>query len=161
MPGPRLFLSPGYQDTLGWGYGTALGAQAGAPGKKVVLATGDGGFMFQSAELATAMHHKLPVVVVVFDDSAFGNVRRIQAQAYGNRLIASDLTNPDFVKFAESFGMAAFRATSPDALEDALRKAFALNSPALVHVPVGEMPSPWDMILLPHLRGPAGRPPLP
>jgi acetolactate synthase-1/2/3 large subunit len=161
VPGPRLFLSPGYQDTLGWGYGTALGAQAAAPRRKVVLATGDGGFMFQAAELATAMHHRLPVVVVVFDDGAFGNVRRIQAQGYGNRLIASDLTNPDFVRFAESFGMAAFRAGSPEALEDALRKAFALDAPALVHVPVGEMPSPWDMILLPRVRGPAGRPPLP
>lgn len=158
---PRTFLSPGYQDTLGWGYGTALGAQAAAPGRKVVLATGDGGFMFQAAELATAMHHRLPVVAVVFDDGAFGNVRRIQAQQYGNRLIASDLTNPDFARFAESFGMAAFRASTPDALEDALRKAFALNAPALVHVPVGEMPSPWDMILLPRVRGPAGRPPLP
>jgi acetolactate synthase I/II/III large subunit len=158
---PRTFLSPGYQDTLGWGYGTALGAQAAAPGRKVVLATGDGGFMFQAGELATAMHHRLPVVVVVFDDGAFGNVRRIQAQQYGNRLIASDLTNPDFVKFAESFGMAAFRAQTPDALEAALRQAFALNAPALVHVPVGEMPSPWDMILLPRVRGPGGRPPLP
>jgi acetolactate synthase-1/2/3 large subunit len=158
---PRLFLSPGYQDTLGWGYGAALGAQAAAPNRRVVLATGDGGFMFQAAELATAMHHKLPVVVVVFDDGAFGNVRRIQAQQYGNRLIASDLTNPDFVKFAESFGMAAFRTTTPDGLEAALRKAFALNAPALIHVPVGEMPSPWDMILLPRVRGTAGRPALP
>ena len=73
---PRTFLSLD-QDTLGWGYGTALGAQAAAPGRKVVLATGDGGFMFQAAELATAMRHRLPVVVVVFDDGAFGNVRRI------------------------------------------------------------------------------------
>ncbi len=159
--GPRSFLSPGYQDSLGWGYGAALGAQAASPGRKVVLATGDGGFMFQAAELATAMHHRLPVVVVVFDDGAFGNVRRIQAQQYGNRLIASDLTNPDFVDFARSFGMAAFRATTPDGVEDALRKAFALDAPALVHVPVGEMPSPWDMILLPRVRGPAGRPALP
>ncbi|MGE0419466.1 MAG: thiamine pyrophosphate-dependent enzyme, partial [Acetobacteraceae bacterium] len=160
---PRTFLSPGYQDTLGWGYGTALGAQAAAPGRKVVLATGDGGFMFQATELATAMRHNLPVVAVVFDDGAFGNVRRIQQQQYGNRLIASDLANPDFVKFAESFGMAAFRATSPDGLEDCLRRAFALNAPALVHVPVGEMPSPWDMILLPRVRGLADgwRPALP
>jgi acetolactate synthase-1/2/3 large subunit len=160
---PRTFLSPGYQDTLGWGYGTALGAQAASPGRKVVLATGDGGFMFQSAELATAMRHKLPVVVVVFDDSAFGNVRRIQEQQYGNRLIACDLINPDFVKFAESFGMAAFHAGSPDELEASLRQAFALNAPALVHVPVGSMPSPWDMILLPRVRGfaDAWRPALP
>ena len=160
---PRTFLSPGYQDTLGWGYGTALGAQAAAPDRKVVLATGDGGFMFQAAELATAMRHKLPVVVVVFDDGAFGNVRRIQEQQYGNRLIACDLTNPDFVKFAESFGMAAFRATTPEALEAALRQAFAMNAPALVHVPVGPLPSPWDMILLPRVRGfaDAWRPALP
>jgi acetolactate synthase-1/2/3 large subunit len=160
---PRTFLSPGYQDTLGWGYGTALGAQAASPGRKVVLATGDGGFMFQSAELATAMRHNLPVVVVVFDDGAFGNVRRIQEQQYGNRLIACDLTNPDFVKFAESFGMTAFRATTPDELERTLRQAFALNAPALVHVPVGPMPSPWDMILLPRIRGfaDAWRPALP
>lgn len=160
---PRTFLSPGYQDTLGWGYGTALGAQAAAPGRKVVLATGDGGFMFQAAELATAMRHGLPVVVVVFDDGAFGNVRRIQEQQYGNRLIACDLTNPDFVRFAESFGMPAFRATTPEALEAALRQAFALNAPALVHVPVGQLPSPWDMILLPRVRGfaDAWRPALP
>lgn len=161
VPGPRLFLSPGYQDTLGWGYGAALGAAAAAPGRKVVLVAGDGGFMFQAAELATAMHHKLPVVAVVFDDGAFGNVRRIQAQGYGNRLIASDLTNPDFVRFAESFGMPAFKASSPEELEKAMRAAFALNAPALVHVPVGEMPSPWDMILLPRVRGPEGRPALP
>ena len=56
---PRTFLSPGYQDALGWGYGTALGAQAAAPGRKVVLATGDGGFMFQAAELATAIRHRV------------------------------------------------------------------------------------------------------
>jgi len=99
----------------------------------------------------------------VFDDGAFGNVRRIQEQQYGNRLIACELTNPDFVRFAESFGMAAFRATTPEALETALRQAFELDAPALVHVPVGPMPSPWDMILLPRVRGfaDAWRPALP
>ncbi|HEX2942379.1 MAG TPA: thiamine pyrophosphate-dependent enzyme, partial [Rhodopila sp.] len=158
---PRTFLSPGYQDTLGWGYGTALGAAAVAGRRKVVLATGDGGFMFQATELATAVHHRLPVVAVVFDDGAFGNVRRIQAQQYGNRLIASDLTNPDFVRFAESFGMKAFRADSPDGLEHALHLAFALDAPALIHVPVGEMPSPWDMILLPRVRGEQIQPAMP
>ena len=137
VPAPRTFLSPGYQDTLGWGYGTALGAQAAAPGRKVVLATGDGGFMYQAAELATAMRHRLPVVVVVFDDGAFGNVRRIQQELYGNRLIACDLTNPDFVKFAESFGMAAFRADTPERWSKRCAQAFALNAPALVHVKVG------------------------
>jgi acetolactate synthase-1/2/3 large subunit len=57
--------------------------------------------------------------------------------------------------------MAAFHATTPEALEAALREALALDAPALIHVPVGEMPSPWDMILLPRIRGGEGRPPLP
>jgi acetolactate synthase I/II/III large subunit len=159
---PRLFLSGGYQDNLGWGFGVALGAQAAMPDRRVVLAAGDGGFLYQAQEFATAMHHRLPVVAVVFDDGAFGNVRRIQKEQYGNRLIASDLTNPDFVKFAESFGAGAYRVTTPEALESALRTAFAAGKPALVHVPVGEMPSPWDMILLPRVRGEASpRPNMP
>jgi len=160
---PRTYLSPGHQDTLGWSYGAALGAQAALPGRKVVAIAGDGGFMYQAAELATAVRHKFPVVAVVFDDGAFGNVRRIQHEQYGNRLIASDLTNPDFVKFAESFGVRAWRATTPDALERALHEAFAASAPGLVHVPVGEMPSPWDMTLLPRVRGfaDAWRPALP
>lgn len=160
---PRLYLSPGYQDTLGWAYGAALGAQAALPERAVVAVCGDGGFMYQAAELATAVRHKLPVVAVVFDDGAFGNVRRIQQQQYGNRLIASDLTNPDFVRFAESFGVRAWRATTPEALEAALRAALNARAPALIQVPVGEMPSPWDMILLPRVRGTAdgARPALP
>ena len=139
---PRTFLSPGYQDNLGWAYGAALGAQAALPGRKVLAIAGNGGFLYQASELATAVRHRLPVVVVVFDDGAFGNVRRIQAERSGNRLIGCDLANPDFVAFARSFGAAAFRADTPPALEQALHEAFALNSPALVHVKVGEMQSP-------------------
>ena len=150
---PRRYISPGYQDNLGWGYGTALGVQAARPDAAVVAVCGDGGFMYQAQELATAMHHKLPVVAVVFDDSAFGNVRRIQAERFGNRIIAADLTNPDFVKFAESFGMKAYRADTEAALERALREALAARVPALIHVRVGEMPSPWDMLALPRVRG--------
>ncbi len=150
---PRRYLSPGYQDNLGWGYGTALGVKAALPNRAVVAMAGDGGFMYQASELATAAHHRLAVVAVVFDDNAYGNVRRIQAQSYGNRLIACDLTNPDFVRLAESYGIAGFRARTPDELRAALERALALNAPALVHVPVGEMPSPWDLILLPRVRG--------
>ncbi|MEO9190509.1 MAG: thiamine pyrophosphate-dependent enzyme [Acetobacteraceae bacterium] len=160
---PRLYLSPGYQDNLGWSYGTALGAQAALPGRKVLCVAGDGGFMYQAQELATAMRHHLPVVAVVFDDGAFGNVRRIQEQQYGNRVIASDLANPDFVAYARSFGAGAYLARTPDELEARLREAFAADAPALVHVPVGPMPGPWDMILLPRVRGveDAWRPALP
>jgi acetolactate synthase-1/2/3 large subunit len=150
---PRTYLSPGYQDALGWGYGTALGVKAARPDLPVLAIAGDGGFLYQATELATAMHHNIAVVVVVFDNGAFGNVRLIQQERYGGRLIADELTNPDFVKFAESFGVAAFRATDAPGLERAVKDAFASGRPALVHVPCGEMPSPWDMIMMPRVRG--------
>jgi acetolactate synthase-1/2/3 large subunit len=150
---PRLYLSAGYQDNLGWAYGTALGVKAALPRRAVVALTGDGGFMYQASELATAIHHKLAVVALVFDDGAFGNVRRIQERYYGNRLIACDLSNPDFVRLAESYGMAAFRAADPDELRRALDRALALDAPALIHVPVGPMPDPWPLIMRPRVRG--------
>lgn len=150
---PRTYFSPGYQDALGWGYGTALGVKAARPDLPVLAISGDGGFLYQATELATAMHHNIAVVAVVFDNAAFGNVRLIQKERFGGRLIADSLTNPDFVKFAESFGAAAFRATTAPELERAVKDALALNRPALIHVPVGEMPSPWDMIMMPRVRG--------
>ena len=149
---PRTFLSPGYQDNLGWGFGTALGAKAAMPDRKVLAIAGDGGFLYQIGELATAARHNIAVMVVVFDNGAFGNVKRIQQERYGNRLIASDLQNPDFAKLADSFGIASFKAIDAKQLEDALHKAFALNAPALVWVPHGDVPSPWDLIMMPRVR---------
>ena len=99
---------------------------------------------------------RLPVVAVVFDDGAFGNVRRIQAEHFGNRLIACDLANPDFYAFARSFGANAFRASDEASLRVALREALAARAPALVHVKVGEMPSPWDMLAPRRVRGQEG-----
>lgn len=150
---PRTFLSAGFQDNLGWGYGTALGAQAANPGRPVLSIAGDGGFLYQVGELATAVHHKLPVVAVVFDNSMFGNVKRIQRDMFGGRHIACDLTSPDFVQLADSFGMAGFLAQSPEELEARIKAAFSSGDPALIHVPCGEVPSIWDMILMPRIRG--------
>jgi acetolactate synthase I/II/III large subunit len=94
------------------------------------------------------------LVTVVFNDGAYGNVRRIQEEQYGNRLIACDLTNPDFVRFAESFGAAAERAHDPSQLRAALNRAFKRrDEPTLIEVPVGALPSPWEFILLPPVRG--------
>jgi acetolactate synthase-1/2/3 large subunit len=150
---PRTFLSPGYQDNLGWGFATALGAQDARRDVPVVSINGDGGFMYTANELATAVRHNIPLVAVVFADGAFGNVRRIQQEQFGNRLIACDLANPDFVKFAESFGVAGRRVTTPEALRRALRESFARREPALIEVPVGAMPSPWEFIHMPRVRG--------
>jgi acetolactate synthase I/II/III large subunit len=151
---PRTFLSPGYQDNLGWGFATALGAADARRDVPVVSISGDGGFMFTANEMATAIRHRIPLTAIVFSDGAFGNVRRIQQEKYGNRLIASDLANPDFVKFADSFGAAGERARSPNELRAALRRAFARrDGPTLIEVPVGTMPSPWSFIHMGAIRG--------
>jgi len=151
---PRTFLSPGYQDNLGWGYATALGAQHARRDVPVLSITGDGGFLFTSNELATAVHHRIPLSVVVFNDGAFGNVRRTQEEQFGNRVIASDLTNPDFVRYAHSFGAEAERARNPQELRVALKRAFKRrDGPTLIEVPVSQMPSPWEFIHMPRVRG--------
>ncbi|MCF8477706.1 MAG: hypothetical protein K9G60_11810, partial [Pseudolabrys sp.] len=150
---PRTFLSPGFQDNLGWGYATALGAQHARPDVPVLSINGDGGFMYTANEMATAMRHRIPLVAIVFADGAFGNVRRIQEEMFDNRLIACDLANPDFVKFAESFGATGRRAHNPAELRVALRESFAAREPTLIEVPVTAMPSPWEFIMMPPVRG--------
>jgi acetolactate synthase I/II/III large subunit len=100
------------------------------------------------------MRHRIPLVTVVFNDGAYGNVRRIQKERYGNHLIGSDLTNPDFVAFGKSFGAEAVRVLSPDELRTALRRAFThRDGPTLIEVPVGELPSPWEFLNMGKVRG--------
>jgi acetolactate synthase-1/2/3 large subunit len=149
---PRSFVHCGYQGTLGFGYATALGVQVGNPDTRVLSINGDGGFMFTAQELSTAVHHNIPLVAVVFSDDAYGNVRRIQKNQYGGRTIGSDLKNPDFVKYAESFGMPGYRAESPDQLADAINDAWKQGGPALVEVPIGEVPQMRSVAWQPQRR---------
>ena len=143
---PRTFITPGYQGTLGYGFPTALGAKVGNPDLPVVSVNGDGGFGFALAELSTMARHNIAATVLVFNDSAYGNVRRIQQEQMRGRLIASDLQNPDFLKLAESFGIAGRRTETPDGLRAALRESFAANQPTLIEIPVGPMPNPWTAL---------------
>jgi acetolactate synthase-1/2/3 large subunit len=142
---PRTYLTPGYQGTLGYGFATALGVQVGNPGKKVISINGDGGFGYNLQELSTVKAHGINVVAVVFSDGAYGNVKRIQQQSFNGRTIASDLTNPDWVKLAESFGVAGMRARTPDELAGVLREALATNGPVLIDAPVAPMPGMWHL----------------
>lgn len=143
---PRTYLTPAYQGTLGCGLATALGAQVACPDKAVVSLSGDGGFMFNVQELATAAQHDIPLISIVFNDNAFGNVRRIQEQRFGSRFIASDLKNPDFVSMAKSFGLASSRAEDAPALKKAIKEGLAARKPTLIEVPVGELPDPWKLL---------------
>jgi len=145
---PRTFVTSGYQGTLGSGFPTALGAKVANPDKPVVAITGDGGFMFAVQELATAVQFNIGVVTLVFNNNAYGNVRRDQVQRFDGRVVASDLVNPDFVKLAESFGVAASRVTAPDHFRPQLEKALAHGGPYLIaiEVPKDSETTPWTFI---------------
>lgn len=145
---PRTLVTAGYQGTLGFGFPTALGVKVAFPDRAVVSVTGDGGFMFAAQELATAAQYGIGVITIVFNNGAFGNVRRDQMEAFEGRLLGSELLNPDFVKFAESFGVAACRVTSPAALRPALERALADGGPSLIEVavPRGSDASPWPFL---------------
>lgn len=158
---PHGYVCAGYAGTLGWGLPAGLGAALARPGKRVITVQGDGGFGYCAMELATAVKHNIPHVTLVYNDNAYGNVQRIQETRFGhNRTIATDLVNPDIVKFAESFGAFAIRSKpGSENLRLALEEAFAQNGPAVVEMPTPERyPSPWGFIFLPTVRGPAQKP---
>lgn len=145
---PRTYISTGFQGTLGFGFPTALGVKAAHPDTPVVSITGDGGFMFAVQELATARQYGLALVTVVFNNGAYGNVRRDQETRFGNRIIGADLVNPDFMQLAGAFGVAGQRVRGADELAAALAEAIRRNEPALIEVTVTRETevSPWPFI---------------
>jgi acetolactate synthase-1/2/3 large subunit len=146
---PRTVIQPGYQGTLGYGYPTALVA---LPDRPVIYVGGDGGFMFNCQELSTAMRFGIAVVAIVFNDHAYGNVRRIQREMFGGRLISSDLYNPDFAKFVDSFGMDYWKADSPQTLAPALNAALS-GKPAFIEVKIDGFPNPFPHMFFRKVRG--------
>jgi acetolactate synthase-1/2/3 large subunit len=150
---PRQHISAGYQGTLGYGYATALGVMAGNMDKRVIQISGDGGFMFNVQELATAVQYQLPLVTIIFNDNCFTNVQRQQKEWFDGRVICSDLHNPDFVKMAESFGAAGFAADDPESLRSAIQKAFDQKGPSIIEVKINEFFSaPWPFLMMPQNR---------
>ena len=149
---PRTFLSSGAAGTLGAGTAVAIGASA-ATDKPVVGITGDGGFLFTATELATAVQHDIPCNILLFNNNAYGNVKRIQRERFGeDRTIASTLQNPDMAKLADAFGVRYWHADSPESLRPALGASIDHDGPSLVEVTVDAMPNPWPFLRMPAVR---------
>jgi acetolactate synthase-1/2/3 large subunit len=145
---PNTYITPGYQGTLGFGFCTALGVKVAKPDTPVVSINGDGGFGFALNELATMAQHNIAAIVLVFNDSAYGNVKRIQEEDLGGRQIASSLRNPDYVALAKAFGVTGRRTDNPAGLKTAIEESIKANEPTLIEVPVGQMPNPWRALNL-------------
>ncbi len=140
---PGTFLTSSYFGNLGYAYPTARGAKVARPDAAVVAISGDGGFMFNSQELATAVQHKINAVVIVFNDNAFGNVMRDQRDRFQGRVYGPELHNPNFMKLVDAYGARGTRAHNAEELERQIKQALAINAPTLIEVPCGPMPYPY------------------
>ena len=124
---------------LGYAFPAAVGSKLAYPQRQSVAVAGDGGFLFSSDALATAVQYKLNAVAVIFNDNCYGSIKDIQMGRFG-RTIGVDLVNPDFVSLAEAYGAAGRRVNKPEALRDELTAAFERDVPTLIDVPIeGDM----------------------
>ena len=142
---PRSYITSSYFGTLGFAFPTALGAKVACPERQVVALCGDGGFMYAAQELSTAMHYGINAVAVVFNNNAYGASRWDQTHRFGERFIATDLHNPDFLKFADSFGAVGL-STDPAGFGRALKEALAADAPVLLEVEVPVMMPPFQIV---------------
>ncbi len=121
---PGQLLTSGGFGTMGFGLGAAIGAKVGNPDKVVLHTTGDGCFRMNCHELATVEHYHLPIITVVFNNGTLGMVRQWQNLIYKKRFSETTLDRgPDFVKLAEAYGLAGFRATTMAEMEQAFAAA--------------------------------------
>jgi acetolactate synthase-1/2/3 large subunit len=143
---PRTLIHPGTYGTLGYALPAAVGAKLACPSQPVVAVCGDGGFLFTLQELATARALNLDLVVMVFNDNAFGAIRQFQDRVFGGRHIGAALENPDFVKLGEAFGARSARV-EPKNLGAAVRRAQAAGGLWLLEIPFAPRGSvemvPW------------------
>jgi acetolactate synthase-1/2/3 large subunit len=135
---PRTFLHSSGFITLGYGLPAAIGAKAAFPERQVVAIAGDGGFLMTAQELACAVQHRLNVVTILINDDCLSAMKGIQNRSHGGRHIAVDLRNPDFVRFAESFGALGLRISHIEQFENALREALRAKCPAVIELQAPE-----------------------
>jgi acetolactate synthase-1/2/3 large subunit len=132
---PRTFLSSGGLGTMGYGFPAAIGAQAAHPDALVIDIAGDGSIQMNIQELATAVQYRLPVKVVILNNGALGMVRQWQELFFDSKYSHTCIPQiPDFVKLAEAYGAAGFRATKPSEVEDVLKKGFATPGPVFIDI---------------------------
>ena len=134
--GPRTYMHPHGWAGLGFAFPAALGAKVGKPDSPVVCITGDGGFQYNFQELATAAQYGIHPVILMFNDNAWGVLKKYQQDRFGDRLFATDLVNPDFAKLFDSYGFDATRVSTVAELGPALDAAISSGKTHLVEVAI-------------------------
>jgi acetolactate synthase I/II/III large subunit len=135
----RQLITSGGLGTMGFGLPAAIGAKLACPGELVVAVVGDGGFQMTNQELATAIQYDVPVKVVIMNNGYLGMVRQWQEMFYDRTYSEVDISvAPDFVKLAEAYGAAGFRAGRPDELADALAAGLNHKGVAVIDISVSK-----------------------
>lgn len=142
---PKSYFNTSYFATLGFAFPTALGAKIGHPEKQVVAICGDGGFMYALPDIATAVQEGINVVAIVFNDRALGATLRDQQVRYNNRVIGTQIHNPDFAALADSFGAMGIKLDNYTQLESALPDALSANRPVIIEVPIDSWTPPFQI----------------
>jgi thiamine pyrophosphate-dependent acetolactate synthase large subunit-like protein len=119
---------------IGTALATAMGVKLGRPDARVICVTGDGSFMMEQQELATATYHKIPVFVLILRNNAYGGMKRDQMQTYGGRVIGTELFIPDLPRLAELYGAKGFRVTRKEELKPIFQQALATDEFVVVDV---------------------------
>ena len=135
---PRTFFNYAGHGGLGMGYCVGLGTKLGRPDRPAVSLQGDGGFLYASQEINTAVRWNIPLVSVVLNNSCHGAEKAQQQRHFGGRYIGVDLVNPRFDKLAEVYGARGMYVQKPDEIADAVTTALRANSPVVIEIPVAE-----------------------
>ncbi|WP_161255168.1 biosynthetic-type acetolactate synthase large subunit [Heliomicrobium undosum] len=135
---PRSFITSGGLGTMGYGLPAAIGAQMGQPNEPVVLISGDGSFLMNCQELATAVEHQLPLKVAILNNNVLGMVRQWQKLFFNQRYSYTRFANggTDYVRLAEAFGATGLRAETPEELPEVIAKALATEGPVVMDIRV-------------------------
>ncbi|HAL92837.1 MAG TPA: acetolactate synthase large subunit, partial [Verrucomicrobia bacterium] len=165
---PRRWCSSGGLGTMGYGHPAALGAQVGRPGELVVDIAGDGSIQLCIQELTTGVIEKLPIKIIILNNSYLGMVRQWQEMFYDERYSGVDLEgNPDFVELAKAYGILGLNLKRAADIQKVLKKALAHPGPVLVNVEVVHHEEVYPMVppgktlaetVLEHPRRKRGRP---
>jgi acetolactate synthase-1/2/3 large subunit/sulfoacetaldehyde acetyltransferase len=135
---PRTMFNYAGHGGLGMGYCVGLGTKLGRPDRAAVSLQGDGGFLYTSQELNTAVRWKIPLVSIVLNNRCHGAEKAQQQRFFNGRYIGVDLVNPRFDKLAEVYGARGFYVERPEDIADAVQAALAVDGPSVVEIPVAE-----------------------
>jgi acetolactate synthase-1/2/3 large subunit len=144
---PRTFLSSGGLGTMGYGLPAALGAQVAFPQRQVIDISGDGSFQMNSQELATLVQYRLPVKIAILNNNFLGMVRQWQQLFFDKRYSQTCMELPiDFIKLAEAYGATGLRASTPDEVEEVIKKAFDTPGPVIMEFKVSREENVMPMV---------------